>query len=110
MHTVVGLFLPFIKFQMKEFLSFSNISQMHNNPEEVDASTIENLYDSTEIDSLIKIYGKNSGNRFRKLYLDAEGTKPIMFSYYDNDKKEEITRPLTLTDAIYICAKQDVLL
>jgi hypothetical protein len=31
-----------------------------------------------------------------------------MFSYYDNDKKEEITRPLTLADAIYICAKRAV--
>ena len=108
LHTVMGLFLPFVKFQMKQFLSFSNISQIHSNPEEVDASTIENLYDSTEIDSLIKIYGKNPGNRFRKMYLDAEGTKPITISYFDNNKKEEVTRELTLTDVIYICAKRAV--
>jgi hypothetical protein len=93
---------------MKQFLSFSNISQIHSNPEEVDASTIENLYDSTEIDALIKIYGKNPGNRFRKMYLDAEGTKPITISYFDNNKKEEVTRELTLTDVIYICAKRAV--
>lgn len=108
LHTVVGLFLPFIKFQMKEFLSFSNLSQIHSKPEEVEASVIENLYDSTEIDALIKIYGKNTGNRFRKLYLDAEGTKEITISYYDNDKKEDVTRPLTLTDVVYICAKRAV--
>ena len=108
LHSAVGMFLPFVKFQMKNFLSYSNIMNMHPNKEEVNPSNIENMYDSIYIDELIKIYGKNPGNRFKKLYLDPEETKPIIFEYYDNKKKETVSRVLTLTDVVYISAKRAV--
>lgn len=108
LHTLCSLFNPFIKFQMKQFLSYNNIHDIHPNKEEVKAVDITNIYDNKMIDDLLRIYMNNPGGRFRKLYLDPSNTKPIMFQYLDIKKNETITRPITLTDVIYLCCKSAV--
>jgi hypothetical protein len=60
------------------------------------------------ISDLLHIYMKNPGSRFMILYLDPEKTKPIIFDAYDIKKKEKISRPLTLTDVIYLCCKRGI--
>jgi len=109
MHTIVSMFNPFIKFQMKQFFSFSHISQIHPNPDEIDSEVLANIYDDQTIDTLIKIYEKNPGARFRIMYLDAENTKPIIFEGFDVKNNQHVSRPLTLTDAIFICCRRGVI-
>jgi len=99
----VAMFKPFVKYYMQQFLSFSNIQNIHNNPSEVKSNNISNIYDNKMIEDLIDIFLNNPGSRFRKLYLDPENTLPIMMEYLDLTKNETKTRPLTLTDAIYLC-------
>lgn len=100
-----SLFFPLIRFQMKQFLSYNNILDIHPNPHEVKSNDIANIYDDKMISDLMTIYMKNPGSRFKILYLDPEETKPIIFTALDLDKNEKIQRPLTLTDVIYICTK-----
>lgn len=103
LHILTSLFHPLIKFQLKQLLSYDSIYQMHINKEEVKSNNIVNMYDDKMIEDLMKIYKKNPGNRFRKLYLDPENTKPITIQYMDLTRNETVTRPLTLTDIIYQC-------
>lgn len=100
-----SLFFPLIRFQMKQFLSYNNILDIHPNPHEVKSNDIANIYDDKMVSDLMMIYMKNPGSRFKILYLDPEETKPIIFTALDLDKNEKIQRPLTLTDVIYICTK-----
>lgn len=102
---VCSLFGPLVKFQMKQFLSFNNIQNIHPNKNEVKPDEIANIYDDRMIEDLFKIFLENYGSRFRILYLDAAKKKPIMFEAYDLKKNERISRPLTLTDVIYLCCK-----
>jgi hypothetical protein len=39
------------------------------------------------------------------MYLDAENTIPIQMEYLDIKKNQTVTRPVTLTDEIYLCCK-----
>ena len=109
MHTIVTLFDPFIKFQMKQFFSYSSIEQIHPNPEEINSEDLANIYDDKMISDLITIYKMNPGARFKIMYLDTEQTKPIIFNGYDVKNQRTVTRPLTLTDVIYICCKRGVI-
>lgn len=104
LHTCVSLFEPLVKYQMKQFFTYSNIQQIHTNPEEVKPSVINNIYDNKMIEDLCQIYMKNPGSRFRIMYLDEDNTKPILMEYLDIKQNQRITRPLTLTDVIYMCA------
>jgi hypothetical protein len=105
MHTLCSLFQPFVKFHMKQFFSYSNIQNIHPHPQEIDANDLKNIYDDKMISDLLHIYMKNPGSRFRIMYMDPDNTKPIIFQAYDVQKKETISRPLTLTDVIYLCCK-----
>ena len=105
LHTCVSLFKPFVKFQMKQFFSFSNIVNIHPVQEDVKPGILNNLYDDKMIDDLCDIYMLNPGSRFRKLYLDENNEKPIMMEYVDVKKNTKVSRPLTLTDVIYICCQ-----
>jgi hypothetical protein len=60
------------------------------------------------IEDLLTIYMENPGSRFRIMYLDEENTKPIQFEYLDVQKNQTVTRPLTLTDVIYMCCKSAI--
>lgn len=106
--TVLTLFFPLVKYQMKEFLSYPSLCSFHTNVNEIDQQTVTNMYDDEGIESLMHTFQKNQGSRFKKLYLDAEGLKPIMFPAYDLTKNEPIVRPLTLTDVVYIACKRAV--
>jgi len=101
--TIVSAFQPFVKFHMKQFLSYDNIVSIHPNPDEVNRTDIENIYDDKMISDLIQIFMRNPGSRFRILYLDPENKKPIIFSALNMKTNETISRPLTLTDVIYLC-------
>lgn len=101
--SIVSMFKPFVKFHMKQFMSYDNLISFHTNPDEIKRSDIDNIYDDKEIDDLIKIFMLNPGSRYRKLYMDPESTKPIMFNAINMKTNEPIARPLTLTDVIYIC-------
>ena len=105
LQTIVSIFNPLVKFQMKQFLSPNNILAIHPNKDEVKTSVIQDMYDDREIDNLMRIFMENPGSRFKKLYLDPEHTKPIIFEAFDINKNEKISRPLTLTDVIYLCCK-----
>lgn len=105
---VCSLFGPMVKFQMKQFLSYNNIQDIHPNKNEVKSGDIANIYDDKMIDDLFRIFLENQGSRFRILYLDPQRTKPIMFEAFDIKKNERISRPLTLTDVIYLCCKSVV--
>lgn len=105
LHTCVSLFFPLVKFQMKQFLSYNNIYDIHPTKEEVNPDNIKNIYDDKMIDDLLKIYMMNPGSRFKKLYLDPEEKKCIIFEYLDIKNNETIARPLTLTDVVYMCCK-----
>lgn len=105
MHTLCSLFQPFVKYHMKQFFSYSNIQSIHPNPQEINQNDLRNIYDDKMIADLLHIYMKNPGSRFRIMYMDPDNTKPILFEAYDLTKKETITRPLTLTDVIYLCCK-----
>jgi hypothetical protein len=109
MHTLVTMFDPFIKFQMKQFFSYSNIQQIHPNPEEVNSEDLANIYDDEEIARLVKIYKMNPGARFHIMYLDPDQTKPIIFDGFDVKIQQRQIRPLTLTDAIFICCRRGII-
>jgi hypothetical protein len=102
MHSLCSMFKPFVKFHMKQFLSYDNLQAIHTNPDEVNRNDVLNMYDDREIENLIQVFMSNPGSRFRILYLDPEGTKPIMFNGLDLKKQEPIVRPFTLTDLIFI--------
>ena len=108
MHSLCSMFNPFVKYHMKQFLSFSNVQNIHPNKEEVDGALLDQIYDDKMIDDLINIYMNNPGSRFRILYLDPENTKPIMFEAFDLDKQQRISRPFTLTDLVYISCKHAI--
>lgn len=108
MDSLCSMFNPFIRFQMKQFLSFNNIQNIHPNKNEVSAIDIENIYDNKMIDDLIRIYMKNPGSRFRIMYLDPDEKKPIIFEAFDVKNNTTISRPLTLTDVIYLCCQDAV--
>ena len=105
LHTCVSLFKPLIEFQLKQFFSYSNVLNIHPNKNEVRQTTLANIYDNKMISDLCNIYMKNPGSRFRIMYLDADNTIPMQMEYLDLNKNEKITRPVTLTDVIYICSK-----
>lgn len=105
LHTLCTLFNPLLRYQIKQFMSYNNIKEIHANPEEVNGTMLANMYDERAIVDMLDVYRENYGARFRIMYLDPEHTKPIMVTLYDNKKKESFTRPLTLTDVIYITAK-----
>lgn len=108
LHTCATLFRPIVSFQMKQFFTYSNIQDIHVNPEEVKSNLIQNIYDNKMIEDLLTIYMENPGSRFRIMYLDEENTKPIQFEYLDVQKNQTVTRPLTLTDVIYMCCKSAI--
>lgn len=108
LHTCATLFRPIVSFQMKQFFTYSNIQDIHINPEEVKSNLIQNIYDNKMIEDLLTIYMENPGSRFRIMYLDEENTKPIQFEYLDVQKNQTVTRPLTLTDVIYMCCKSAI--
>ena len=108
LHTLCTLFNPILRYQIKQFLSYNNIKEIHSNPEEVNGSMLANMYDERAIADMLDVYRENYGARFRILYLDPEHQKPIMITLYDNRKKESYTRPLTLTDVVYIAAKHGI--
>lgn len=108
LHTCATLFRPIVSFQMKQFFTYSNIQDIHVNPEEVKSNLIQNIYDNKMIEDLLTIYMENPGSRFRIMYLDEENTKPIQFEYLDVEKNQTVTRPLTLTDVIYMCCKSAI--
>ncbi len=101
--SLVSMFRPFVKFNMRKFLSYDNLITFHPNPDEIKRSDIDNIYDDRGIDDLIKIFMLNPGSRFRKMYMDPEETKPILFSAVNLKNNESIVRPLTLTDVVYLC-------
>ena len=101
--SLVSMFQPFVKFQMRQFLSYDNLISFHSNPEEIKRSDIDNMYDDMKIDELLRIFMQNPGSRFKIIYGDPEETKPIIFNAVNAKTKETISRPLTLTDAVYIC-------
>lgn len=101
--SIVSMFRPFVKFNMKQFLSYDNIITFHSNPEQIKRSDLDNMYDDREIEDLIKIFMLNPGSRFRILYADPDNKTPIMFNALNLKTNESISRPLTLTDVIYIC-------
>jgi hypothetical protein len=103
------MFDPFVKFQLKQFFSLSNIQQIHPNPEEIDSEELGNIYDDEMVDKLVTIYKENPGARFRIMYLDSNNTKPIIFDAFDVKNQRRIVRPLTLTDAIYIACKRAII-
>lgn len=105
LHTACSMFYPLVRYQVKQFLSYNNIQQIHPNQSEVKENNISNIYDDRMIDDLLSLYMKNPGSRFKILYLDPEDTTPIIFNGYNIKTKENISRPLTLTDVIYICCK-----
>lgn len=108
LHTLCTLFNPILKFHIKQFLSPNNIKEMHPNKEEVNASNLLNMYDDKAVADMLDLFRENYGARFKILYLDPEHTKPILFSGYDVAKKEPFTRPLTITDVVYIAAKHGI--
>lgn len=105
LHTCATLFRPLVTFQMKQFFTYSNIQDIHPNKEEVKPGVLSNIYDNKMIEDLCTIYMENPGSRFRIMYLDAENTIPLQMEYLDIKKNETVTRPVTLTDVIYLCCK-----
>lgn len=108
LHTCVSMFKPFVLYEMRNFLSYSNIQQMHTDPSEIDSTMLEYIYDNKFIEDLCEIYMNNPGSRFRIMYLDEENTLPIKIEYMDLNKNEKVIRPLTLTDVIYQCCKRAI--
>lgn len=101
--SLVSMFRPFVKFNMRQFMSYDNLVSFHSNPDEIKRSNIDNIYDDKEIDDLIKIFMLNPGSRFRILYADPEKKTPIIFNAVNVKTNETISRPLTLTDVIFLC-------
>lgn len=109
LHSICSMFKPFVKFHMKQFLSYDNLQQIHTNPDEINRENIANIYDDTMIEELIRIYMLNPGSRFRKLYLDPQNEKPIMFEAINTKTNEPISRPFTLTDLIFLASYNAVI-
>jgi hypothetical protein len=109
LHSLCSMFKPFIKFHMKQFLSYDNLCMIHPNPQEISRENIANIYDDKMLEDLIRVYSYNPGSRFKKLYLDPECTKPIIFSAMYTKDNTPISRELTLTDVIYLAAYQAVI-
>ena len=101
--SLVSMFRPFVKFNMKQFLSYDNLITFHSNPDEIKRSNIDNIYDDKMMDDLLKIFMLNPGSRFRIMYADPENKTPIIFNAVNMKTNESISRPLTLTDVIYLC-------
>ena len=108
LHTCCSLFKPLVVFKMKEFFSYSNIQQIHNEPSEINSAMLANVYDNRMIEDLCEIYMKNPGSRFKIMYLDDKGEKPINMTYLDVKKNETVTRPVTLTDVVYLACKSAI--
>ena len=108
LHSICDMFKPFVKFHMKQLLSYDSLCMIHSKPEEISRDEIANIYDDRTLEDLIKVFAFNPGSRFRKLFLDAEGTKPIMFNAMNTETNSPITRPFTLTDLIYLASYQAV--
>lgn len=109
MQTVCSLFMPFVRFKMKQILSYNNILNFHPNKNEVKQNNIMNIYDDRGVNDLIRIFQENPGSRFRILYLDPEKKTPIVMEYMDLNKNERVTREFTLADALYIAMKECVM-
>lgn len=109
LHSICSMFEPFMKFHMKQLLSYDSLCMIHPNPEEISRENIANIYDDKMIEDLRKIYMFNPGSRFKILYLDPENTKPIMFQALSPEDNSQISRPFTLTDLIYLAAYQAVI-
>jgi hypothetical protein len=107
--SICSMFKPFVKFHMKQFMSFDNIQAVHTNPEEVVRENIMNLYDDRAIEELIQIFMFNPGSRFKVLYLDPNNEKPLMFNAINLKTREVINRPFTLTDLVYLASYQSVI-
>lgn len=103
MMSLVSMFQPFIKFHMKQFLSYDNITAFDPNPDTIKRSDIDNIYDDRAMEELMRIFMENPGSRFRILYADPDNKRPIIFSAMNLKTKEPIQRELTLTDVIYLC-------
>jgi hypothetical protein len=103
MIALCSMFKPLLIKSMRDFFSVSNLYQIHPKQSEVVSENIENIYDAKTIDDLVDIFIKNPGSRFKKLYLDPEELKPIMFDGFDATHNQRVSRELTLTDVIYIC-------
>lgn len=108
MIALCSMFKPLLIRQMKEFFTASTLSTFHPKKNEILSNELENIYDTKTLDELIDIFIKNPGARFRKLYLDSEQLRPILFEGFNATKNERISRPITLTDVIYICLDQCV--
>lgn len=105
LHTCCTLFNPLVKFHMKQFFSFSNIQSIHPNPNEINPQELRNIYDDKMIDDLLRIYMHNANSRFRIMYLDSANQVPLQMQYFDVTSNQAVTRPVTLTDVCYLCAK-----
>jgi hypothetical protein len=92
-------------FYLKQFFSYSNIQSIHSDPNEINSAMLANIYDSRMIEDLCDIYMKNPGSRFKIMYLDDVGEKPIKMTYLDMKTNQTVTRPLTLTDVMYLACK-----
>lgn len=108
LHTCCSLFKPLVIFKMKEFFSLSNIQQIHNEPAEINSALLANVYDNRMIEDLCEIYMKNPGSRFKIMYLDDKNEKPIQMTYLDLKSNQTITRPVTLTDVVYLACKSAI--
>lgn len=105
LHTCCTLFNPLVKYEMRQFFSFSNIQDIHPRKEEVVEQNLKNIYDEKMIDDLLRIYMFNPGSRFKKLYLDPENKIPLQMEYLDLKTNQMVTRDFTLTDLCYLCCK-----
>lgn len=105
LHTCCSMFEPLIRYQMRQILSYNYLENIHPTKGEIKSSDIANLYDEKTITELIHIYEKNPGSRFKQICMDEADEKPIMMQYMDVKKREMVTRPLTLTDVVYLAAK-----
>lgn len=109
MHALCSMFHPFVKYHMKQFLSYDNLMQIHPNPGQIKRDNILNMYDDKSIEELLQIFMSNPGSRFKVLYLDPEEQNPIIFNAFDVKKNEQIQRPMTLTDVIYLAIDAGVI-
>lgn len=105
LHTCCSMYEPLIRYQMRQILSYNYLENIHPTKGEIKSSDIANLYDEKTITELIHIYEKNPGSRFKQICMDEANEKPIMMQYMDVKKHEMVTRPLTLTDVVYLAAK-----
>ena len=103
------MYKPFVKFAMKQILSYDNLCMIHPDPDEISRENIANIYDDRMIEDLIRIFVFNPGSRFKILYLDPEGTKPIIFNAMNTKTNNPVTRAFTLTDLIFLAAYQAVI-